>query len=91
MSEATATDATGNPLRILKGAFTAVIGLVQPSPTAVAAAKELEDKGFRVLAVAVGPATGMKLAGLVDCAQRSASQESPRRSSANCKGWASAP
>ena len=28
-------------------------------------AKELEDKGFRVLAVAAGPRTGMKLAGLI--------------------------
>nr|WP_234913367.1 HAD-IC family P-type ATPase [Rhizobium rhizogenes] len=65
MSEATATDATGNAQRIVKGAFTVVIGLVQPSPTAAAAAKELEDKGFRVLAVAAGPATGMKLAGLI--------------------------
>ncbi|MCI4678954.1 HAD-IC family P-type ATPase [Rhodoblastus acidophilus] len=66
MSEATATDATGNPQHIVKGAFTVVVGLVKPSPTAAAAAaKELEDKGFRVLAVAVGPATAMKLAGLV--------------------------
>ena len=65
MSEATATDAAGTPQRIVKGAFTVVIGLAQPSPTAAAAAKELEDKGFRVLAVAAGPATAMKLAGLI--------------------------
>ena len=65
MSEATATDAAGNPLRIVKGAFAVVIRLAQPSPTAAAAAKELEDKGFRVLAVAAGPAAAMKLAGLV--------------------------
>jgi H+-transporting ATPase len=65
MSEATATDATGNPQRIVKGAFAVVVGLVQPSPTAAATAKELEDKGFRVLAVAAGPPTAMKLAGLV--------------------------
>ena len=65
MSEATATDATGNPQHIVKGAFTVVAGLAQPSPTAAAAARELEDKGFRVLAVAAGPATAMKLAGLV--------------------------
>jgi H+-transporting ATPase len=65
MSEATATDATGGTQHILKGAFTVIISLAQSSPTAAAAAKELEDKGFRVLAVAAGPTTGMKLAGLI--------------------------
>ena len=64
-SEATATDAEGNPQRIVKGAFAVVIGLAQPAPTAVDADRELEEKGFRVLAVATGPATGMKLAGLI--------------------------
>jgi E1-E2 ATPase len=61
----TATDATGGAQRIVKGAFAAVIDLAQPSQTAVAAAKELEDKGFRVLAVAAGPTTAMKLVGLI--------------------------
>jgi H+-transporting ATPase len=42
-----------------------VIGLAQASPTAAAAANELEAKGFRVLAIAAGPPTGMKLAGLI--------------------------
>jgi H+-transporting ATPase len=65
MSEATATDSTGNPQRIVKGASAVVIGLAQPSPTAAAAANELEAKGFRVLAVAAGNATPMKLAGLI--------------------------
>ena len=63
MAEATATDERGSPLRIVKGAFAVVMRLVQPSPTAAAAAKELEDKGFRVLAVAAGPTTAMKLVG----------------------------
>ena len=76
MSEATATDAAGNPQRIVKGAYAVVIGLAQASPTAAAAAKELEDKGFRVLAVAAGPATGMKLAGLI------ALSDPPRKDSA---------
>ena len=76
MSEATATDATGNPLRIVKGAFSVVIGLAQRSPTAATDAKELEDKGFRVLAVAAGPASAMKLAGLV------ALSDPPRKDSA---------
>ena len=65
MSEATATDAAGSPQRIVKGAFTVVIGLVLASQDAAAAAKELEDKGFRVLAVAAGPAGAMRLAGLI--------------------------
>ncbi len=65
MSEATATDATGSQLRIVKGAFAAVIGLASPSAPATAAAKELEGKGFRILAVAAGPRTAMKLAGLI--------------------------
>ena len=65
MSEATAIDAAGGTQRIVKGAFAAVIGLAQPSATAAAAAKELEEKGFRVLAVAAGPPTAMKLAGLI--------------------------
>ncbi|WP_159013137.1 HAD-IC family P-type ATPase [Acidisoma sp. S159] len=76
MSEATTTDATGNPQRIVKGAYAVVVDLAQASPTAATAAKELEDKGFRVLAVASGPATGMKLAGLV------ALSDPPRKDSA---------
>ena len=65
LSEATATDSTGSPQRIVKGASAVVIGLAQSSPTAAAAANELEARGFRVLAVAVGSATAMKLAGLI--------------------------
>jgi H+-transporting ATPase len=76
MSEAIAADATGGTQRIVKGAFTVIIALSQPSPTAAAAAKELEDKGFRVLAVATGSATGMKLAGLI------ALSDPPRKDSA---------
>jgi H+-transporting ATPase len=76
MSEATAKDATGGTQRIVKGAYAVVIALVQPSPTAAPAAKELEEKGFRVLAVAVGSMTVMKLAGLV------ALSDPPRKDSA---------
>ena len=65
MSEATATDSTGSTQRIVKGACAVVIGLAVPSPTATAAANELEAKGFRVLAVAAGTTTAMKLAGLI--------------------------
>jgi H+-transporting ATPase len=42
-----------------------VVGLAPPSSTATAASKELEDKGFRVLAVAAGPPAAMKLVGLI--------------------------
>ncbi|MGO9390490.1 HAD-IC family P-type ATPase [Rhodoblastus sp.] len=64
-SEATAADAAGKPIKIIKGAFAIVSKLASSSPTAIAAAKELEDKGFRVLAVAAGPDDGVRLAGLI--------------------------
>jgi len=65
MSEAIATDSAGGTQRIVKGAFTWVAGLAEPSQTANAAANELEGQGFRVLAVAAGSGTALKLAGLV--------------------------
>ena len=64
MSEA-ALDASGATVRVVKGAFAAVAGLAQPSPDASAIASQLEAKGFRVLAVAVGPPQAMKLAGII--------------------------
>src|SRR5580693_8987636 len=65
MSEATAVDANGGALRAVKGAFAAVIKLTEPIPTAAAMAHELEEKGFRVLAVAVGTPAPMRLAGMI--------------------------
>jgi H+-transporting ATPase len=66
MSEARATDPSGATQRIVKGAFDIVVGLTQPAPpSAAAAAKDLEGKGFRVLAVAAGPPTALKLVGLI--------------------------
>jgi H+-transporting ATPase len=65
MSEATATHPTLGTLRIIKGAFAVVSGLVAPSPTAPTAANELEARGFRVLAVAAGPQAAMQLVGLI--------------------------
>jgi H+-transporting ATPase len=76
MSEATATDPAGSQQRIVKGAFSVVSALAEPSPTATALAKELEGKGFRVMAVAAGSATPMKLAGLI------ALSDPPRKDSA---------
>jgi len=64
-SEATATDAKSGSERIIKGAFTAVVGLTAPSPAAAAIADELEKKGFRVLAVAAGPAASSRIIGLI--------------------------
>ena len=65
MSEATATDPGGATVRAVKGAFTAVAGLSQATPDASKTANELEAKGFRVLAVAVGPPAALKLAGII--------------------------
>ena len=64
LSEASAVDAKGGALRAVKGAFAVVSKLTEASPTATAAAEDLEGKGFRVLAVAVG-ATTLKLAGII--------------------------
>ena len=65
MSEATAVEASGASVRAVKGAFAAVAGLTPSTPDALAEANELEAQGFRVLAVAVGRAEAMKLAGLI--------------------------
>jgi H+-transporting ATPase len=64
-SEATATDANGKIQQIVKGAFSAVSGLANASPDAAGIANELEQQGFRVLAVAAGPAASMQLVGLI--------------------------
>jgi H+-transporting ATPase len=65
MSEATAADPGGAPVRAVKGAFSAVAGLAPSVPGVSKTASELEAKGFRVLAVAVGPPAALKLAGLI--------------------------
>ncbi len=64
ISEATATR-KGQRWRIVKGAYTAVAGLAPASADAAAAARQLEDQGFRVLAVAAGPPAALQLAGLI--------------------------
>jgi H+-transporting ATPase len=65
MSEATATDAHGGSLHAVKGAFATVMALTEPVPAAAATARELEEKGLRVLAVAVGTPAPMRLAGII--------------------------
>ena len=65
-SEATAIDAKGVTLRVVKGAFAAVASLASASAEAAQAAHQLEAKGFRVLAVAVGPAdTKVAISGVI--------------------------
>ncbi|HUJ99065.1 MAG TPA: HAD-IC family P-type ATPase, partial [Stellaceae bacterium] len=76
MSEAIATEPNGRAWRIVKGAFAKVSELAPPSPLALAAADELLAQGFRVLAVGVGPAEALQLAGLV------ALSDPPRQDSA---------
>jgi H+-transporting ATPase len=65
ISEATAADPSGATVRAVKGAFAAVAALTQAAPDASKTANDLEAQGFRVLAVAVGPATALKLAGII--------------------------
>ena len=64
-SEATATDEQGRAVRIVKGAFAAVVALAAPSPEAAAIASDLEKHGFRVLAVAAGVEGDVRVAGLI--------------------------
>ena len=65
MSEAMVAEANGGTQRVVKGAFSVVVQLTPPSPAAAAAAAALEAQGFRVLAVAAGPATAVKMVGLI--------------------------
>jgi H+-transporting ATPase len=65
MSQASAMDAVLGKIRILKGAVAVIGPKAANSPTAASVAKELELKGFRVLAVAAGAAAEMKLLGLI--------------------------
>ena len=65
MSEATAVDASGATVRVVKGAFTAVTGLAPAPPDASTKTAQLEAKGYRVLAVAVGPPEALKIAGII--------------------------
>jgi H+-transporting ATPase len=64
-SAATATDTKGATERIVKGAYTAVVALTAPSPSAAAIVDELEKQGFRVLAVAAGPSASLQLIGII--------------------------
>jgi H+-transporting ATPase len=65
MSAANMKDDAGAPVRVVKGAFSVVRALAAPDAATVTAADDLEQQGFRVLAVAAGPPAGMRLAGLI--------------------------
>jgi hypothetical protein len=64
-SEATFADSSSANQRVVKGAFSTIVSLAPVSATAGAAAKELDEQGFRVLAVASGPTGAMKMVGLI--------------------------
>jgi len=64
-SEATVRRGDGTTLLVTKGAFAVISGLAQPSPGNLSIAEELEAKGFRVLAVAAGPANAMAIIGFI--------------------------
>ena len=65
-SEATGRNADGATIKIVKGAYAVISGLVsQRSPEAASIVDELEGKGFRVLAVAAGPPDNLTMAGLI--------------------------
>jgi H+-transporting ATPase len=65
MCEATVTSPDTETQRVAKGAFAVINGLIEPTPSAAAAANALQQQGFRVLAVALGAPAAMKLAGLI--------------------------
>jgi H+-transporting ATPase len=64
MSEAEIITADGT-WRVVKGAFAAVAGLVDAPAEAAAALTDLTGAGHRVLAVAAGPPSRLRLAGLI--------------------------
>jgi H+-transporting ATPase len=64
-AEATVREADGSVTRVVKGAFAVVQGLSQPSPACSAILDKLQAKGYRVLAVAAGPAAKLQMVGLI--------------------------
>ena len=64
-AEAMARAADGAPTRIVKGAFGAIAALAPASADMAKAVSELQAKGYRVLAVASGPADKLQMVGLV--------------------------
>lgn len=77
-SEATAVGPGGARVRIVKGAFATVASLCAENANTLQAAEALERQGYRVLAVAVGEAAPLQLAGLL------ALSDPPREEAAAC-------
>jgi H+-transporting ATPase len=66
LSMAKATTGDGRTIQIVKGAFDTIVALGQPSAAGSAVAAELQQQGFRVLAVAEGPpGESTQLVGLI--------------------------
>jgi H+-transporting ATPase len=65
MAEAFAVDRDGHELRIAKGAFETIAGAAEPPPEARRLVDDLAGRGHRVIAVAAGPASSLRLAGLI--------------------------
>jgi H+-transporting ATPase len=65
MSEAQVQDRAGQTLRVVKGAFQRIAELSATPPGAQAAATSLANEGYRVLAVAVGPAEKLAMTGII--------------------------
>ncbi len=64
-AEATARQADGQVLYIVKGAYAAIERLTKPSAELQPLVTAMEAKGSRVLAVACGPAAALRIVGLV--------------------------
>lgn len=78
MAEALVSGSDGATRRIVKGAFATIAALCAPQPALAATADALERQGYRVLGVAAGDATAMKLVGLL------ALSDPPRPEAAGC-------
>ena len=65
MSEATVSAPDGTSRLVVKGAFATVARRAAASDVQRAAASRLEDEGYRVLAIAAGPAKDLEFVGLV--------------------------
>jgi H+-transporting ATPase len=65
IARATAQDAAGHLVTVIKGAYAVVADRSSAPPALTAAVVELERGGFRVLGVAVGPSESLKLIGAI--------------------------
>jgi H+-transporting ATPase len=80
IAEAMAVDESGAEIRIAKGAFQAIARVAEVPADAQRRLDELAALGYRVIAIAAGPAAALRLAGLV------AFSDPPREDSAELIG-----